>query len=508
MALSLLIAWPAFAALLTLFCPLPRAARAFAAAAACLPLGLFAFLWAGFDTTSAGFQYYENIPLFPEWGVSYSLGMDGVSLWLVGLTCFLIPLVCIGSWRTIQEKERGYYAAVLFLESAVLGTFLALDLLLFYVFWELMLIPMFFLIGLWGGENRLYATVKFVLFTLAGSLVLLVALLVVGNHAGGFDYQQALDRRLPSDWQIYCFLAFAFAFLIKVPSLPFHTWLPDAHTEAPAGGSVILAGLLLKAGAYGLVRFCLPLFPDAARGLASFLVFLGAAGILYGALAAARQQDFKRLIAYSSVSHMGFILVGVFTLDLVGLQGSLLQMVNHGITTGALFFLAGMIYDRRHTRRMEDFRGLAHRAPWLAFAFLWTALASAGLPGLNGFVGEFLILSSAWREHPAMTAASACGVILGAWYLFRLYDRLFLGPLEHEENKTFEDLNRREVLVLVPLMALMLWIGVRPGVFLSAMEKTVHLQVLETMKPPPPMLDFAVEQRLKQEKRWSEKERP
>jgi len=452
-------------------------------------------LYGGFDQADGGFQFGVDRELLPALGVRLHLGLDGISLWLVILTAFLTPLVILGSFKTIQTRERGYYALMLVLESAMVGAFVALDLVLFYIFWELMLVPMFFLIGLWGGENRIYATVKFVLFTLVGSLPMLVLILLVGHAGHSFDYVKLLENRLPQDLQLWGFLAFGLAFMIKVPLVPFHTWLPDAHTEAPAGGSVILAGVLLKMGTYGLLRFCLPLFPDASQTLAPLLTVLAVIGVIHGALCAAVQPDMKRLVAYSSVSHMGFIVLGIFTFTLQGMQGSVLQMLNHAVSTGALFFLVGMIYDQRHTRKIEDYGGLAKVVPLFAAAFLFTSLASAALPGLCGFVGEYLILSAAWKTSPIPTAVASLGVILGAWYLFSLYNRVFLGPVKHEANLKMKDMSLREGLVLAPLLVMMLYLGVQPRGFLAPMEKSLELSVINRLKPPPVMTDFAAEQK-------------
>ncbi len=449
----------------------------------------------GFDPSDGGFQFSVDKELLPAFGVRFQLGLDGISLWLVILTAFLTPLVVLGSFKTIMTGERGYYALLLFLEMSLIGALTALDLVLFYVFWELMLVPMFFLIGLWGGAGRVYATLKFVLFTLVGSLPMLVAILIIGHLGRTFDYLKLVGERLPPDVQIWCFLAFALAFVIKVPLVPFHTWLPDAHTEAPAGGSVLLAGVLLKMGAYGLLRFCLPLFPEASKDFAPFLVVLAVVGILHGALAAAVQPDMKRLVAYSSVSHMGFIVLGIFTFTLQGLQGGVLQMLSHALSTSALFFLVGMLYDQRHSRKIEDYGGLARVVPAYSVAFLFASLAAAALPGLCGFVGEYLILSSVWTVAPVAVAISVLAVILGAWYLLSLFGRVFLGPVAHEANQKLKDMSLREACVLIPMLVLMLYIGLKPAPFLAPMEKSIQLSVLDRMKPPPVMTDFAAQER-------------
>lgn len=497
MILSTLIWLPFFGALLVALLPWARAARWLSLAVSGVNLYLAISLLTWFDNSHGSFQFKETFPFLPKYGVSYALGLDGISLWMVVLTAFLTPLVILGSFASIRNGVRGFYASVLVMECAMLGTFLAVDLFWFYLFWELMLIPMFFLIGLWGGENRVYATIKFVLFTLVGSLAMLVALLVVAHEGGTFNLERLLESRLPEDVQLWCFLGFGLAFAIKVPLVPFHTWLPDAHTEAPAGGSVILAGVLLKMGAYGFLRFCIPLFPDAARMLAPVLMVLAVVGILHGALAAAVQPDVKRLVAYSSVSHMGFVVLGVFTFTLTGLQAGVLQMINHGINTGALFFLVGMLYERRHTRAIADFGGLARVMPLFSAAFLFSVLASAGVPGLNAFVGEFLALSStfssaAWGAK-FLAVAATLGVILGAWYLFSMYGRVFYGPVKDARNQDLPDLTWREAFVLVPLLFFMVFPGVNPDFFLRPMEKSLQMHVIERMKPPPPMTEFAAE---------------
>jgi NADH-quinone oxidoreductase subunit M len=495
--LSTLIWLPMLGALAVAPLKSHRAVRGLSFAVSLFVFCLSLFLIGWFDESHGSFQFKETLEFLPQYGVSYALGLDGISLWLVILTAFLSPLVVLGSFGTIQKNVPGYYACLLILECAMLGTFLAVDLFWFYLFWELMLIPMFFLIGLWGGEHRIYATIKFVLFTLAGSLTMLVAILVVAHEAGTFSVEGILEKRLPEDLQLWCFLGFALAFLIKVPLVPFHTWLPDAHTEAPAGGSVLLAGVLLKMGAYGFLRFCIPLFPDAAKQLAPALLILAVVGIVHGALTAAVQSDVKRLVAYSSVSHMGFVVLGLFTFTLTGLQGGVLQMLNHGVNTGALFFLVGMLYDRRHSREIADFGGVARAMPLLAAAFLFSSLASIGVPGLNGFVSEFLVLvstftSAAWHAK-VLACVSTLGVIFGAWYLLSAYGRVFWGPVKNEKNLNLRDMTWREGFVMAPLLFLMVFAGVNPNFFLRPMEKSLQMNVMERLKPPPPVTEFAAE---------------
>lgn len=449
-------------------------------------LALAAMAWARFDASNPAFQLVEQRAWLPQIGISYSLGMDGIALVLVLLTALLQPLVFISSWLSITRHVKGFVASMLLLETGVLGAFLATDLFLFYVFWELMLIPMYFIIGVWGGERRIYAAVKFVLFTLAGSLLMLVGILYLGylHHAQhgtwSFAYNDMLTLEIAMGsgfWgspQLLLFAAFALAFAIKVPVWPLHTWLPDAHVEAPTGGSVILAGILLKLGTFGLMRFNRPLFPEAWEAATPLFMALAVIAIIYGAFVAWAQKDIKKLVAYSSVSHMGFIILGLFAGTVASTQGALIQMINHGLSTGALFMLVGVIYDRRHTRLIEDFGGLAKVMPVYTFAFLLATLSSIGLPGLNGFVGEFLILTGAFDKHPIAVALGAAGIVLGAIYMLSLVQRVFWNALVHEENRALADLTWRESLAFAPLAVFMVWIGVQPGTLLVLSETAVR----------------------------------
>ena len=444
--------------------------------------------YTGFDSNSLGMQFEERAPWVERMGIQYALGIDGISLLLVLMTTFLSVLAILASWKGITTRVREYMASMLLLETGMLGVFCALDLFLFYVFWEAMLIPMYLLIGVWGGQRRIYAAVKFILYTLAGSLLMLVAIIYLyflhGQATGTytFDLLTLYQFSIAQDVQYWLFLAFFLSFAIKVPLFPFHTWLPDAHVEAPTAGSVILAGVLLKIGTYGLLRFCLPLFPAAALYFTPYIMTLAVIGIIYGALVAMAQTDIKKLVAYSSVSHLGFVVLGIFALNMQGMQGGIIQMVNHGLSTGGLFLVVGMIYERRHTREIADFGGLAKSIPVFSVFFMITTLSSIGLPGLNGFVGEFLILLGAFKAYRIFGILAASGVVLAAVYMLWMFQRVVWGEVTHEENRTLPDLSLREWVIMAPLVAMMFWIGVYPASFLGKTETTVkhliaHVQV-------------------------------
>lgn len=511
MILSILIGLPLAGALLIALFPPEKATKTLSLLTSATVFFFSLTLYKGFDLADGGFQFKESFPLVANLGIHYSLGIDGLSLWLILLTAFVTPLVILGSFRSVGKDLRGYYACVLLLESSVMGTLAATDLFLFYLFWELMLIPAFFLIGLWGGANRVKATLKFVLFTMLGSLLMLVALLYVTHEVKSFDYEAIMTRiflhPFPEDVQLWCFLAFALAFLIKVPLFPFHGWLPDAYTEAPAGGTVLLSAVLVKLGAYGLLRFCIPFFPNAAQGFAPILMILAVAGVLHGALMATLQTDFKRLVAYSSLSHMGLVVLGLFTFSLTGLQGGLFQMVSHGASIAGLFLLAGMIQSRGGSRESGDYGGLAKTAPVMAVLFLWIMLSAVGIPGFSGFVGEVLILVSAFRSTPVLAIVAVAGFVLSAWYMFTLYGRLFLGPARKKDAAKIVDLHLSEILALVPIALAVLWMGLSPNFFLRPMEKTLQVKVIERLKPPPAMMDFAAQQRRIQEEVEKEKKK-
>ncbi|MDJ0498783.1 MAG: NADH-quinone oxidoreductase subunit M [Acidimicrobiia bacterium] len=445
-----------------------------------LPLAIVGYVLWEFEVGQPGYQFTERVLWFEPWGVSWNVGVDGISLLLLALTAILFP-ISIAASRSIEKNQKSYMVAMLLLETGMLGVFVALDLLLFFVFFEITLVPMYLLIGIWGSGNRVYAAVKFFIYTALGSALMLTGIIWLGIISGTFDFTTILDVPLTGDQQGWLFLAFGLAFAVKVPIFPFHTWLPDAHTEAPTAGSVLLAGVLLKLGTYGFVRFNLTLFPDAAVRFAPWLAALAVVGIIYGAAVAIVQPDVKRLVAYSSVSHLGFIILGIFAMTNQGITGGVIQMVNHGLSTGALFLLIGMIYDRRHTREIADYGGLAKVMPVFAGLFLYMAFASAGLPGLNGFIGEFKILLGSYLRFPAAAVLAASGVILAAIYLLWAYERVFTGPIVHKENEKLLDLNAREVLIIAPLVVLILFLGVYPKPALDRIEPAVA-EVLERIE--------------------------
>jgi NADH-quinone oxidoreductase subunit M len=414
-----------------------------------------------------------DLPWIPALGVRFRLGVDGIAAPLVVLTTLLMPLVVLASYGHVHDRIKQYCVLLLAMEGGMIGVFAALDLVLFYVFFEMSLIPLYLLIGICGGPRRGYAALKFVLFTVAGSLPLLLAIVWIVQRSGSGDFEALRRLQLSTHEQGWLFAAFAAAFCVKVPLVPVHTWLPDAHVEAPTGGSVILAGVTLKMGTYGLLRFCMPLFPHAAVDAAPLLLALAVVGVLYGALLAWAQSDLKKIIAYSSVSHLGFVVLGLFSMQTTAGAGAVLQMVNHGLSTGALFLLIGMIYERAHTRGLSEFGGLARTMPRFAFCLVFATLSSIGLPGLNGFVGEFLILLGTWREHPLAAGLAAGGVLLGAIYMLGLVKALLFGPIGHPKSATWRDLTLREMAILAPLFALMIWIGCAPRPLVESIEPAV-----------------------------------
>ena len=496
MILSLIVFMPLVGALLVLLTGGrgDRAEREGAVKTVALVVSLATFaatlyLWWRFDPLSPDFQFIENRAWLPQFGISYHLGVDGISLFLIVLTGFLTPLALLSSW-SVHKSVKLFAFFMLALETAMLGVFVSLDLFLFYLFWDAMLIPMYFLIGIWGYERRIYAAVKFILYTMAGSVLMLVAIIGLAyahSAATGqpsFNLLDLYGLRLSPQMEMWFFLAFTVAFAIKVPLFPFHTWLPDAHVEAPTAGSVILAGVLLKMGTYGLLRFSFPLFPAAAADFAPVLAVLAVVGIIYGALVAMVQPDLKKLVAYSSVSHLGFVVLGLCARNVNGVQGAVYQMLNHGVSTGGLFMLVGMLSDRRHTRLISEFGGLKGVTPRLVAAFLLVTLSSIALPGMNGFVGEFLILLGAFRWHPRIAAAAATGVILSAVYMLWMFQRVNYGEVTNEENRRLPDLTGREWAMMVPTVAMAVLMGVLPAVFLRPMEPSV-VRVLDRVNATP-----------------------
>jgi NADH-quinone oxidoreductase subunit M len=442
------------------------------------------YLLTGFRAGSSEMQFVERAPWIKSLRVQYLMGLDGISLLLVLLTSLLTFVAILSSWNAVKVRSKEYYIFLLLLEVGMIGVFVSLDLILFYVFWEIVLVPMYFLIGIFGGERRLYAAIKFFLYTLFGSVAMLVGILVLFSRYHTFDWTAmlAMGSILPAVLQTWVFLAFFLGFAIKVPMFPFHTWLPDAHVEAPTAGSVILAGVLLKMGTYGFVRFSLPLFPEAARRFVPLVAVLALVAIVYGALVSLMQKDMKKLIAYSSVSHMGFVMLGLFALTPMAVKGAVLQMINHGVSTGALFLIVGVLYERRHTRLISEFGGLSSRMPVYAAVFLIITMSSIGLPGLNGFIGEFMILMGVFPVNPVWMAVAATGIILGAGYMLWLYQRVMFGKLQNPANESLKDLSLREFAVFLPLLLLAFGIGIFPKPILDVLDKPVE-KVIRIVNP-------------------------
>lgn len=489
MVLTWLVLLPAIGAMVIALIPKSRRELIFPLSLAMTipPLALALWIAVSFAVGDPFFQFTVDYTFSETLGIGWRLGIDGISLWMVVLTAVLFPLAIAAS-QSITDQTKQYMVAMLILEAALLGVFVALDMLLFFAFFEIVLVPMYLLIGLWGSENRRYASMKFVLFTAFGSIFLLggiVALAVlVGDAIGAatsFDFRLAMETGLSSTTQLWLFAAFGIAFAVKVPIVPLHTWLADAHTEAPTAGSVILAGVLLKMGGYGLLRFNMTLFPEATVDLATGLAVLGTIGIVYGAVVAIVQPDVKRLVAYSSISHMGFVILGLFALTSQGLSGGVFVMLSHGLVTGALFLLVGMLYDRRHTRLIDDYGGIASVMPIYAGFFLYMAFASIGLPGLSGFVGEFLVLVGSYLTVPVLAVIGASGVVLAAIYLLWAYERIFTGPISNPANEVLADLGLREIAIIVPLIVLVLAIGVYPRPVLDRIQPSVD-RILERIE--------------------------
>ena len=490
--LHALLVLPLVGAVPVLLAPV-AAAKRIALAVTLLEFLLSVGLWWAVDTRPGTLQLTSSLPWIPSWGIRYAVGIDGISLTMVLLTTLLMPLSVLGSWKYITERERGYYALLVVLTTGMLGVFLATDLFLFYVFWEVMLIPMYFIIGIWGGKNRLYAAIKFFVFTMVGSLLMLVAILAMAWTVAGrtgsplsFDYRHLLaNARLVGPLAPWLFGAFALAFAIKVPVFPFHTWLPDAHVEAPTAGSVLLAGILLKMGTFGFLRYAVPFFPQVAMSpwVTNLVLLLAVVGIVYGALVAMVQPDIKKLVAYSSVSHLGFVMLGIWAATVQSLDGAVMVMIGHGFSTGALFFLVGMLYERRHTREISAYGGIAKVVPVFSLVFSVVALSSIGLPGLNGFVGEFLVLVGSFRMHPVPTGIATTGVIFAAAYLLWALQRIIYNRLDKRENEALTDLSPRELAVMLPLLAGIVWLGLFPGPVLRRVEPAA-LKYIEAVRGP------------------------
>jgi len=449
---------------------------------ASLPL-IFGYNAPGTDI--GGFQYLEKMPWIAAgpFQMSYHVGIDGISLWLVILATFIMPIAILSTWTAVEEKVKEYMILLLLLEVGMIGAFISLDLFLFYIYWEVMLIPMYFMIGIFGGKNRIYAAVKFFIFTMVGSLLMLIALIVLYIKAGAGDFSllRFYSVHLDPATQTWMFLAFALAFAIKVPMFPLHTWLPDAHTEAPTAGSVILAAVLLKMGTYGFVRFAMPLFPDATARFTPLICTLAVIGIVYASLVAMVQHDVKKLVAYSSVAHLGFVMIGLFALNQQGIAGGMLQMLNHGVSTGALFLIVGFIYERRHTRQITDFGGLAKQMPIFATIFMIVTFSSIGLPGTNGFVGEFLILLGTFQGPlKVYSIIATSGVILSAVYMLWMFQRVMFGELKNPKNMVLKDLNLREMVIMAPLVALIFFMGVYPRPFIDSMSPSIDRMIAQT----------------------------
>jgi NADH-quinone oxidoreductase subunit M len=479
--LTALIFFPLAGALILLFLP-GQNLRLVRNAALLLALSEFALslpLVFGFDDAVAAMQFVRRVPWIPGYGIEYHVGVDGISLWLVMLTTFLMPVAVLSAYGSVERHVKEFMVFLLILESGMVGVFLAVDLFLFYIFWEIVLVPMYFLIGVWGSDRRIYSAIKFFLYTFAGSVLMLVAIIALYFHhhevTGVYttDLLRMYELSVPVKLQFWMFAAFALAFAVKIPMFPFHTWLPDAHVDAPTPGSVILAAILLKMGTYGFLRFAMPLFPVAAFDLMPLIGALAVVGIVYGALVAMVQKDMKKLVAYSSVSHLGFVMLGLFAFNVQGIQGGILQMVNHGISTGALFLLVGILYERRHTRLISEYGGLFQVVPVYATVFLIVALSSLGLPGLNNFAGEFLVLVGAFQSMRGFTVAATVGIVFAAVYMLWMFQRVMFGTVGNEKNRRLPDMNAREAAYMFPLLLFVFWIGLHPQTFLRKTEASV-----------------------------------
>ena len=490
--LSLIMFTPLVGAVLLLFVSKPNTIRWIANGFAMLGFLVSLPLWFWLDTTGPDWQFVERHDWIPSIGAEYFLGVDGFSTLLILLATLIGAIAVLSSWTAITERLKEYYVFLLVLQTGMIGAFVALDFLLFFVFWEVMLVPMYFLIGIWGSANRLYSAIKFFLFTLVGSVIMLLGILAVYfyNYAVTgvytFDITRFHELNMPFEYQWWVFLAFFLGFAVKVPMFPFHTWLPDAHTDAPTAGSVILAAVLLKMGTYGFIRFSLPILPEATTWFVPWVVGLSIVGIIYGALVAMAQRDWKRLVAYSSVSHMGLVTLGIFALTPVGITGSIVQQINHGISTGALFLIVGIVYERRHTREISEYGGLSKVMPAFAVVFAVMMMSSIGLPTLNGFIGEVLILQGIFVVNPWWAAAAASGIVLGAAYMLWLYQRTMFGTVDNPKNENLPDLNLREWATFTPLLILAVWIGLYPKPFLDRLETSVDRVMTRVSSVYPP----------------------
>jgi NADH-quinone oxidoreductase subunit M len=501
MMLSLLVFLPVFFALVITIWPQKTSVRHLALGFSLIEFLVSLLMLQKFDSNTAALQMVEKVSWIDRFGISYFMGIDGISLMLVMLTTFLTPIIVLASWKSIDQRVKGFHAALFILQTAMLGSFLAMDAILFYVFWELSLVPMYFIVGIWGGSRRIYATVKFFIYTMAGSVLMLLAIIFLMNltpevtggpiSASLLDFYKLKIPFIAGDFfttQTLLFFAFALAFAIKVPMFPLHTWLPDAHVEAPTPGSVVLAGVMLKMGTYCFLRWVIPLFPEATEHYGWIFIAAGVIGIVYGALVAMVQPDVKKLVAYSSVSHMGYIIVGLFTMNVYGLNGGLYQMLNHGISTGALFLLIGMIYERTHSREISKYGGLASALPIFTIIFVVVTMSSIAVPMTNGFIGEFLILLGAYQYSPAVAAISVTGVVLGAAYMLWMVKRVFFGPkgqivLESEKDThhALQDLNARELAVLAPMLIMIFWMGLFPNHFMDYSKVSVDYLIKNKM---------------------------
>ncbi|MFC1524483.1 NADH-quinone oxidoreductase subunit M [Thermodesulfobacteriota bacterium] len=491
--LSILIFLPVLGSLILLFLNNDEVAKYFALLVTLIMAALSLPIYQGFDITTAKYQFGEHVTWFSTLDINYTLGIDGISLLLILMTTLLMPLCVLCSWKYIQKRVKEFMIMILIMEASMLGVFMALDFVLFYIFWEAMLIPMYLLIAIWGGPRKTYASIKFFLYTLAGSVMLLVAIiaLYLANDPHTFSIPQMMGQGYGSGFQFWVFLAFFLAFAIKVPMFPFHTWLPAAHVEAPTAGSVVLASVLLKMGTYGFLRFCLPITPEATFTFMPYVLWLSVCGILYGGFTALAQSDMKKLVAYSSVGHMGFVTLGIFVLNVQGIEGAILQMINHGVTTGALFICVGMIYERTHSRELALSTGVGRFMPIFVMFLGFFSLSSLAFPGTNSFVGEFLILAGGFAENKTITAFAIPGAILAAAYMFRMLQKVVWGGTDNPDQSYLTDLSLREIITLAPLLVFVFWIGLAPAPFLDVMHASVNHLLEQVNAAAPASMNMA-----------------